>query len=255
MKGINVVKKSLTIVLLVVLLLICCIPLLGCANYYEIDAFASDNHGSVYGGGKYVEGQTVVITAIPDDGYEFDCWSDGFTKSVRIEQVNNNCVYSATFKQKLVNYSIDTFELWAERLDNYQSTTVKLNNVKIYNGDNQESSNLISKLGTFGTGGMNLELLGAYTDSTPEKFSENSSLTFNTRNNSLNNYTQNQAIDLTIVLDIEYIDNGTTHILSYPQLLHFNLNSNNLTYASTVAGISGDAGNFVIKMKINFVEI
>ena len=53
------------------------------------------------------EGQNVTVTAVANEGYEFDRWmEDGNTEAVRTFTVNGNMVYTATFKQAVQEYNI-----------------------------------------------------------------------------------------------------------------------------------------------------
>ena len=53
--------------------------------------------GTVTGGGTYEQGATVQISAIPNNGYHFDHWSDGNTQNPRIITVNSNITLTAYF--------------------------------------------------------------------------------------------------------------------------------------------------------------
>lgn len=54
-------------------------------------------HGSVEGGGSYDLGAIATLTAIPDEGYSFDSWSDGNTDNPRTITVNEDIRLSAKF--------------------------------------------------------------------------------------------------------------------------------------------------------------
>lgn len=53
--------------------------------------------GTVAGGGTYEQGATVQISAIPNNGYHSDHWSDGNTQNPRIITVNSNITLTAYF--------------------------------------------------------------------------------------------------------------------------------------------------------------
>lgn len=53
--------------------------------------------GTVTGGGTYVEGTVVTITATPGEGYYFLGWSDGSTENPRTVSVLSNVTYKAMF--------------------------------------------------------------------------------------------------------------------------------------------------------------
>lgn len=68
-------------------------------NEYTINGVASDPAmGSVSGGGQYVEGSTVTLTAIPNDGFFFSHWTDGNTDNPRTVTVTGDAVYTAVFQ-------------------------------------------------------------------------------------------------------------------------------------------------------------
>jgi len=47
---------------------------------------------------QYIEGQEVVVTATPDNGYEFVCWSDGVRANPRTLTMDKDYIISATFR-------------------------------------------------------------------------------------------------------------------------------------------------------------
>ena len=53
--------------------------------------------GTVYGAGSYFVGDTAVIKALPDYGYQFTKWDDESTDSVRIFEVTGNATFRANF--------------------------------------------------------------------------------------------------------------------------------------------------------------
>ena len=57
----------------------------------------SSEHGSVEGGGSYDLGAIATLTAIPDEGYSFDSWSDGNTDNPRTITVDGNIELSVKF--------------------------------------------------------------------------------------------------------------------------------------------------------------
>lgn len=68
---------------------------------YIITAVADDGTmGSVTGGGEYMEGTTVTLTAIPNYGYEFEKWQDGNTENPRTVKVTKAETYTAYFELK-----------------------------------------------------------------------------------------------------------------------------------------------------------
>ena len=65
-------------------------------NVYTITVNAVN--GQVLGGGEYQYGTTTDLTAIPDEGYVFDQWSDGVTDNPRTITVTGDVEYTALFK-------------------------------------------------------------------------------------------------------------------------------------------------------------
>ena len=57
----------------------------------------ASEHGSVEGDGPYDLGAIATLTAIPDEGYSFDSWSDGNTDNPRTITVNGDIRLSAKF--------------------------------------------------------------------------------------------------------------------------------------------------------------
>ena len=57
----------------------------------------ASEHGFVEGGGSYDLGAIATLTAIPDEGYSFDSWSDGNTDNPRTITVNGDIRLAAKF--------------------------------------------------------------------------------------------------------------------------------------------------------------
>ena len=66
--------------------------------------------GTVSGGGTYMYGADVVITATPNTGYHFVEWNDGVTEAVRTIEVKGNTTYTAFFAAD-TNNGIDDSQL------------------------------------------------------------------------------------------------------------------------------------------------
>ena len=64
-------------------------------NVYTISVSAVN--GQVIGGGEYQYGATIDLTAIPNEGYVFDQWSDGVTDNPRTIIVTGDAEYTALF--------------------------------------------------------------------------------------------------------------------------------------------------------------
>ena len=64
-------------------------------NVYTISVSAVN--GQVIGGGEYQYGATIDLTAIPNEGYVFDQWSDGVTDNPRTITVTGDAEYTALF--------------------------------------------------------------------------------------------------------------------------------------------------------------
>ena len=66
---------------------------------YTVETESEDEtEGYVSGAGSYPEGTTVVIEAVPNEGYEFDCWDDGNTENPRTVTVQSGSTYRASFR-------------------------------------------------------------------------------------------------------------------------------------------------------------
>ena len=64
-------------------------------NVYTISVSAVN--GQVIGGGEYQYGATIDLTAIPNEGYVFDQWSDGVKDNPRTITVTGDAEYTALF--------------------------------------------------------------------------------------------------------------------------------------------------------------
>ena len=73
-------------------------------NFWTITAYSSDEEkGTVTGGGKYVEGTLVTLTAKPNEGYQFVSWSDETTENPYVFASTNHVTLTATFAPKSYN--------------------------------------------------------------------------------------------------------------------------------------------------------
>ena len=62
--------------------------------------------GSVTGGGSYIEGTQVSISATPNSGYIFSSWSDGSTDSTRTITISENITLTANFTEIIYSFTL-----------------------------------------------------------------------------------------------------------------------------------------------------
>ena len=75
---------------------------------HTLTVLSNDNAmGSVSGSGTYKQGQSVTITATPNNGYHFSHWSDGNTDNPRIVEITQDTTFTAYFKDNLYTISVD----------------------------------------------------------------------------------------------------------------------------------------------------
>ena len=84
---------------------------------YTIEFSAKEGGTVSTTGGEYEEGQTVSVTATPQEGYLFKDWSDGNTDPTRTITVNTNTYLIA-------NFSIKFFELSVEKEEDFFSVEI-----------------------------------------------------------------------------------------------------------------------------------
>lgn len=65
---------------------------------YSYLSVTAGSHGSVTGGGWYLNGTTAQISATADNHYHFDEWSDGDTNAIRNILVSQDASYTASFE-------------------------------------------------------------------------------------------------------------------------------------------------------------
>ena len=70
-------------------------------------------NGTVEGTGEYDYGSSVELTAVPNEGYSFDQWSDGITDNPRTVTVLGNAKYTALFIEYSPGAGLD--ELYSSR--------------------------------------------------------------------------------------------------------------------------------------------
>lgn len=96
-------KKTFACVIFASFVLMCgaCLKPL---DIYTLTVTSDDeSRGTVSGGGQYLDGATVTLTATPNEGYVLWKWSDGDTSRSRIVAVSGNANYIAYFKVKTVS--------------------------------------------------------------------------------------------------------------------------------------------------------
>ena len=68
-------------------------------TYYTITvSVEAEGTGEVTGSGTYKEGETVLLTAIPTEGYKFEKWSDGNTDNPRSIVIESDITLTALFE-------------------------------------------------------------------------------------------------------------------------------------------------------------
>ena len=72
---------------------------------------ADPTMGTVSGGGQALNGGTVIITAIPNEGYRFLTWNDGNTENPRTVTVTGNITYTAYFESTQGIGDVDAAEI------------------------------------------------------------------------------------------------------------------------------------------------
>ena len=78
-------------------------------NEYTVNVISSNEaYGSVSGGGTYEEGDTIIITAIPNGGYLFDSWEDDNFDNPRTITVTSDSTFIADFVKCEITQTIDT---------------------------------------------------------------------------------------------------------------------------------------------------
>ena len=79
------------------------------AQQYTITVLSNNEaYGSVSGGGTYEDGDTIIITAIPNGGYLFDSWEDGNFDNPRSITVTSDSTFIADFVKCEITQTIDT---------------------------------------------------------------------------------------------------------------------------------------------------
>lgn len=74
-------------------------PIDGGEVKYTVTVTANNaDYGTVAGGGEYVEGTEITLTATPNDGYAFVNWNDNVTDNPRTVTVTGDVTYTANFE-------------------------------------------------------------------------------------------------------------------------------------------------------------
>lgn len=85
--------------------------------YYTVQV-EERSGGSVTGGGTYAEGEEVILTATPEEGYEFVEWSDGISDNPYHFKASENIVMWAEFmpKEYTLTYMLDGEVYYSEEV-------------------------------------------------------------------------------------------------------------------------------------------
>ena len=78
-------------------------------SYYDVVITAAEGGSVDNPGGRYPEGEQLVVTAIPDEGNRFAGWSDGVTDATRTVTVTGDIALEAAFEPALYKlvYKVD----------------------------------------------------------------------------------------------------------------------------------------------------
>ena len=73
-------------------------PIIEVLDTFEIIGMSHDESlGRVEGSGEYVKNSRVVLTAIPNEGYDFEMWNDGVTDNPRVIYAEQDTTFTAYF--------------------------------------------------------------------------------------------------------------------------------------------------------------
>lgn len=68
---------------------------------YDVNVIWNSEYGDVKGVGTYEHGETVTLTAVPNEGFQFDGWSDGYTEPVYSFVITSEVHLEANFSHKV----------------------------------------------------------------------------------------------------------------------------------------------------------
>lgn len=114
-------------------------------QYIILVQSADPTMGTVSGGGTYLAGTNVTITATANDGYHFSAWNDGNTNAIRTVTVTADAMYTAYFEEDALPECFITSFPYIENFDD--TTTYGCLRVLDFNQDG-ESWGLIDSFGT-----------------------------------------------------------------------------------------------------------
>ncbi len=113
--------------------------------YYTISAEVGTDGGTVSGGGKVAEGESVTLTAAANEGYTFDGWYDGDTKicdtaEFVVSNVTADKTYTAKFTKNPIVDPDPTFDFTSLRTLKTKNITVnhETKTIDIDSEDNAE---------------------------------------------------------------------------------------------------------------------
>ncbi len=88
-------------------------------TYYDVNITATTGGSVNFKNGRYAEGTTLEVTAIPDPNYSFVSWSDGVTEPTRAITVDNDITLEASFEAEkyTLTYIIDGVTIESVKLE------------------------------------------------------------------------------------------------------------------------------------------
>ena len=94
------------------------------AVYYVVTTHADPEEGGrVEGGGTYVEGEEIRLSANANDGYEFIRWDDGNENNPRTIRVDDDMEFTAIFKKKTYTVTVHANDGGTVHIDDMTGTT------------------------------------------------------------------------------------------------------------------------------------
>ncbi|MGN0798186.1 MAG: hypothetical protein ACI4L7_01230 [Christensenellales bacterium] len=101
----NKIKKLSILLAFVLMISVSIFFISGCSDLSSLKhtlslSSSNVNYGSVYGAGVYAKGEDITIYALPNDGYEFEKWSDNNTQNPRTIKIDEDKSLTASFVGK-----------------------------------------------------------------------------------------------------------------------------------------------------------
>lgn len=228
-----------------------------------------DAYCTIFGEGEYSAYTPIVISVVPNEGFEFVQWSDGLKSNIREEKVYaSNKSFTAQIRAITPTYALDKIEVYVKEYGTLTAKNIEFEYLDIKsNGTTIAKCDMLCGVTAIGKGA---EMVSYNTHLTPRTIKiyadEDSPITFYSARNSQNLFTNNTSKSLTLELGvmchsvytyngIEYSDNTSGANHGEVERLNTSVTVTSSSKTQTKVLYTDSTHGYRIMAKLNFVEL